>query len=127
METPIVLSFNEGFSLFHLMQSTNSICTPETKIYSSSMFLDYTIDQISKGEVKDFEPIIAFHDETYSIIAQWSMLQNEKAIDLQGLVNFFNRLDAKSQNVLIEFDVEDGYRYDNYKHIILTNQYIVLA
>ena len=95
------------------------------EIYSSCYYADYTIECINEGKYDMFEPIIGIYKSSYSLTMCDDMEGKKPAMNIDDLIRFYEK-SQYHHKCNIDRDVEDGYRFENFEHAILTDTHLVL-
>ena len=112
-----------GFTVEDLQKIFADPKLKSAKVYNSCMYADYTQEQLEKSIVKDFEPIDGIFVE-YGIIASYDLTGKSEPFTIEKLLE---KLPDEHPDMIIERDVEDGYRYEDYDVILISEDYVVFC
>ncbi len=112
-----------GFTVEDLQKIFADPKFESAKVYNSCMYADYTQEQLEKSIVKDFEPIDGIYVDS-GIIATYNFEGKSEPFTIEKLLE---KLPEEYPDMIIERDVEDGYRYENYEVILISEDYVVFC
>ena len=112
-----------GFTVEDLKKLFSDSKLKSAKIYNSCMYEDYTIEKLKKSEIKEFEPIDGIYVE-YGLVATYNFCRETEPFTVEKLLE---SLPNDNPDLVLERDIEDGYRYADYEVILITNEYVVFC
>lgn len=119
---PIIYT-KEDFTLGELIEETEDL-SDSVLVLNSCYYSDYTCENIDED---DFEQILDFYNEGYITMVGYVFNGVLDETMTLGEVRQYAKDNPDMLIKPIERDIEDGYTYSNYDHIVFNDKRVVLC